>query len=102
MIRFNPQMIFISAGFDAHINDPLSSSELTNEDFQWATDIAVQAAYTINPIEVPPIVSSLEGGYNLKAIAESALLHVQSLANASNIVKEQANYSTTDLLNVRQ
>lgn len=81
MILFEPNLIIISAGFDAHHEDPLADCELVEEDFQWATDIIMKSCIRINPINPPPVVSILEGGYDLEAIASSASVHVRSLAN---------------------
>lgn len=75
--RFKPQMIFISAGFDAHARDPLAQFELVEEDYAWITDFIMKIAqqYTNGRI-----VSVLEGGYALPALASSAAVHIHSLA----------------------
>ena len=70
---FAPEMLFISAGFDAHAADPLAQLALTEEDFAWATEALREAA---GPV---PIVSTLEGGYNLGALAACAAAHVRAL-----------------------
>ena len=49
MILFAPDLVIISAGFDAHDEDPLANVELLDEDFQWATEVVMQACVTINP-----------------------------------------------------
>jgi acetoin utilization deacetylase AcuC-like enzyme len=73
---FNPEMLFISAGFDAHRDDPLAGLNLLEDDFAWATgqicDIADQCADG-------RLVSTLEGGYDLEALAASAAAHVKVL-----------------------
>jgi acetoin utilization deacetylase AcuC-like enzyme len=93
MILFKPELIIISAGFDAHDEDPLSSTELIEEDYEWATKIVVQASRKINESQPPPIISSLEGGYNLEHLASSAFAHVQVLATSNDIqVDEDADY----------
>lgn len=84
MILFKPNLILLSAGFDAHKNDPLSGTELLEEDFEWATSIVIEASRIINIDNPPPIVSSLEGGYDLHALAASASIHVTTLANSNN------------------
>jgi len=77
---FAPQMIFISAGFDAHASDPLAGLRLTTEDYAWVTDAACAVA---NRHAGGRIVSTLEGGYDLPALAASAAAHVERLmANA--------------------
>ena len=65
---FAPQMLFISAGFDAHVSDPLASLLLTEDDFAWVTRQIVElAAVTCDG----RIVSTLEGGYDPEALAGS-------------------------------
>ena len=74
---FRPQMIFISAGFDAHRDDDLGRLGLVEADYEWITrrlvDVAKRHAQG-------RIVSCLEGGYNLNALARSAAAHVRVLA----------------------
>jgi len=73
---FGPELLMISAGFDAHRNDPLAALQLTEADFAWATvKLANLAAETCGG----RIVSTLEGGYDLKALAESCAAHVKEL-----------------------
>ncbi len=74
---FKPQMIFISAGFDAHREDQLASLKLVEDDYAWVTQeiMKVAAAHAQNRI-----VSSLEGGYALHALGRSAAAHVRALA----------------------
>ena len=73
---FKPEFVFISAGFDAHIKDPLASMELTTEGFGRLTEIVVDMA---NHHTKGRIVSTLEGGYNLEALAASVREHVKVL-----------------------
>jgi acetoin utilization deacetylase AcuC-like enzyme len=80
MTLFKPDLVIISAGFDAHDEDPLSDIELLEPDFAWATKIVMEACVKINPQSPVPVISILEGGYNLDALAASALAHVQVLA----------------------
>lgn len=76
---FRPEMIFVSAGFDAHAADPLANLELTTEDFGWATEqLAAVAAKACGG----RMVSTLEGGYDLTALAESSAAHVRALMAA--------------------
>jgi acetoin utilization deacetylase AcuC-like enzyme len=78
--NFAPDVLLISAGFDAHRDDPLAQIELTDEDFAWATDKLMEMAETHAGGRV---VSTLEGGYNLQALARSTAAHVQVLMQAS-------------------
>ena len=75
--RFAPQLIFGSAGFDAHAGDPLAQWLLTVDDYRWITQRIVELA---EKHAAGRIVSSLEGGYALDALAASACAHVQTLA----------------------
>jgi acetoin utilization deacetylase AcuC-like enzyme len=73
---FAPDLILISAGFDAHARDPLAGQLLEAEDFAWAT----RAILTIARNRCGGrLVSSLEGGYDLEALGQSALAHVRAL-----------------------
>ncbi|HVK42438.1 MAG TPA: histone deacetylase family protein [Phenylobacterium sp.] len=76
---FRPDLIIISAGFDAHARDPIgdSSQSLEAEDFAWATRAIVDVAQAHSSGRV---VSSLEGGYDLEALGRSALAHVRALS----------------------
>lgn len=75
--QFKPQMVFVSAGFDAHAQDPLAELRLVREDYVWITefikDVAARHAQG-------RIVSTLEGGYDLPSLADSAAAHVKTLA----------------------
>ena len=74
---FRPQMIFISAGFDAHREDDLGQLGLVEADYEWITmrikDMAERHAKG-------RIVSCLEGGYNLSALARSVAAHLRVLS----------------------
>jgi len=74
--EFKPEIIFISAGFDAHIEDEMSQICLTESDYRWVTDelrvIAQEHAQG-------RIVSVLEGGYNLSALGRSVVAHINGL-----------------------
>ncbi|RMF18480.1 MAG: histone deacetylase family protein [Gammaproteobacteria bacterium] len=72
-----PQMIFISAGFDAHELDPLGDLRLRGEDYRWVTRLIMDVAKSTARGRV---LSILEGGYNLKALAEGVDQHLQVLA----------------------
>jgi acetoin utilization deacetylase AcuC-like enzyme len=77
---FRPDFILISAGFDAHREDPLANLELTEADFAWATDEILAVAKSSCQGRV---VSTLEGGYDLDALAASASAHVRALMAAA-------------------
>ena len=72
-----PDIIFVSAGFDAHIDDPLADLRLIEDDYRWVTQFIVALA---NQYAQGRIVSSLEGGYDLDALATSAAAHIGALA----------------------
>lgn len=76
LARFKPEMIIISAGFDAHADDPLAYLELVEDDYTWITRRIREVADTFAEGR---IVSALEGGYNLGALGRSAVAHVQAL-----------------------
>ncbi len=75
---FRPQAIFISAGFDAHRDDDMAALALVEDDYVWVTrqikDVAAQHAEG-------RIISCLEGGYNLGALARSVTMHIKALAD---------------------
>ena len=73
---FAPDLILISAGFDAHRRDPLAHQSLEAEDFAWATRAVLEVARSCCGGKV---VSSLEGGYDLEGLGRSAVAHVQAL-----------------------
>ncbi len=74
--QFKPEMIYISAGFDAHQDDPLAGMGLLNTDYAWMTDFIKNVA---KQHAQGRIVSLLEGGYHLPALADAVKSHVQSL-----------------------
>jgi len=73
---FEPELIMISAGFDGHSHDPLASLDLTEADFAWVTGKLGQLAERMCGAR---IVSVLEGGYDLRALANSCAAHVKEL-----------------------
>ena len=75
--RFKPQMIFVSAGFDAHREDDLGQLGLVETDYAWITERVLEVA---DRHAQGRVVSVLEGGYNLSALARSVAAHVRSLA----------------------
>lgn len=72
-----PQMIFISAGFDAHREDPIGQLRLVEDDYAWMTERIMQIA---KRYAQGRIVSCLEGGYNLSALGRSVAAHVRALS----------------------
>lgn len=76
--EFKPEMIFISAGFDAHYEDDMGNLKLLEKDYVWVTEqlkrLAEETAHG-------RIVSILEGGYSLSALARSVTAHLRSLAD---------------------
>lgn len=75
--KFKPQFVFISAGFDAHAADTLGELNLVREDYIWATQFIMDIAHRHADNRV---VSTLEGGYELHALADSAAAHIKTLA----------------------
>ena len=73
---FAPELVIISAGFDAHASDPLANLNWTEEDFAWVTTAICEVAEAHAGGRV---VSTLEGGYDLEALAASAAAHVMAL-----------------------
>jgi acetoin utilization deacetylase AcuC-like enzyme len=74
--EFAPQLILISAGFDAHAADDMSHLRLTTPDYGWITDVACAVAARHAQGR---IVSTLEGGYDLHSLAASAATHIERL-----------------------
>jgi len=74
--RIKPELILVSAGFDAHRADPLASLEFTESDFSWITQ---QLMDTADRYCDGRLVSTLEGGYNLDVLGRSAAAHVREL-----------------------
>lgn len=75
--EFKPEMILISAGFDAHYEDDLGGMKLSEKDFAWVTEQLRQIA---DEAAQGRIVSMLEGGYVLSALARSTAAHIKVLA----------------------
>ncbi len=76
---FMPDIVLISAGFDAHTDDPLASLNLVEDDYGWATAAMCRIA---EKHAKGRVVSALEGGYDLHALAVSAAAHVRALMAA--------------------
>ena len=78
---FRPQLILVSAGFDGHTADPLGDFLLTEDDFAWVTGLIVDTAERHSEGR---IVSVLEGGYDLDALARSVAAHLAVLGSRSS------------------
>jgi len=74
---FEPDLILVSAGFDAHQRDPLAQIELEDNDYRWITEEICELAKDYSQGRVASI---LEGGYDLEALASAGRAHVQALA----------------------
>jgi len=80
LARHRPDLILVSAGFDAHREDPLGQLELVEDDYRWVTELIVSEA---NTYAKGRVVSVLEGGYSLGALARSAATHIATLLNGT-------------------
>ena len=78
--RHAPDLIVVSAGFDAHRADPLANINLVEEDYAWVTRKLIDVARERCGGR---LVSLLEGGYDLTALSRSVAVHVQALLEAS-------------------
>lgn len=77
LLQFKPELIFFSAGFDAHADDPLGNLQLTQADYVWLTQ---QVANIARVCCEGKIISVLEGGYNLEVLAECVPAHIDAFA----------------------
>jgi acetoin utilization deacetylase AcuC-like enzyme len=77
--EFRPELVVISAGFDAHMRDPLANINLAEADFVWATQKIMDLA---DGCAGGRIISLLEGGYDLQALGNSVAAHVATLMHA--------------------
>jgi acetoin utilization deacetylase AcuC-like enzyme len=78
---FAPDFLLVSAGFDAHLKDPLAQLRLVEADFAWITERLLEAAAKHTGGK---LVSTLEGGYDLDALATSTAVHVETLMSAAS------------------
>jgi len=78
---FAPDFLLVSAGFDAHLKDPLAQLRLVEADFAWITERLLEAAAKRTGGK---LVSTLEGGYDLDALATSTAVHVETLMSAAS------------------
>ena len=76
VMEFEPDMLFVSAGFDAHVSDPLGDQQLTTDDFGWLTEhlMAIAERHCGGKM-----VSALEGGYDPAAVAQAGASHIAAL-----------------------
>ena len=79
LAEFKPELVIISAGFDAHMRDPLANINLAEADFVWATQKLMDVA---DSFAGGRVVSLLEGGYDLQALGNSVAAHVATLMHA--------------------
>jgi acetoin utilization deacetylase AcuC-like enzyme len=77
--KFKPDLLLVSAGFDAHRDDPLADIELVEDDYRWITEELVAIAKEFCKGR---LISTLEGGYNLEALTRSVAAHVEVLLQA--------------------
>jgi acetoin utilization deacetylase AcuC-like enzyme len=73
---FAPEFVIISAGFDAHMRDPLANLQFTEADFGWATRRIMEVA---DKTAGGRLISILEGGYDLEGLSQSVAAHVTAL-----------------------
>ena len=76
--KYNPDLIIISAGFDAHKNDPLAQVELSTECYGEMTQKLLEVAKDVCQGR---IISMLEGGYDYSSLGDSVQLHIETLVN---------------------
>jgi acetoin utilization deacetylase AcuC-like enzyme len=76
LAEFKPELVIISAGFDAHMRDPLANINLAEADFVWATQKIMDIA---DRYAGGRVVSLLEGGYDLQALGNSVAAHIATL-----------------------
>jgi len=73
---FQPDIVFVSAGFDAHARDPLASLRFEEADFEWAT---LRLREIAGEYASGRLISTLEGGYDLEALGNSVQAHAGAL-----------------------
>ncbi len=76
LTEFQPELIFISAGFDAHRDDEMSYINMTDADFRWVTEQIVALA---QDSASDRMISVLEGGYELRSLARCVEMHIRVL-----------------------
>lgn len=81
LINFAPDIVLISAGFDAHRDDPLADLEFVEADYVWATNRVLEVA---DKYAKGRVISMLEGGYDLRSLTLSVAAHVKALMAATS------------------
>ena len=81
LAEFQPELILVSAGFDAHADDPLAGLELCDDDYRW---LGVNIGEWAEDLCSGRVIAGLEGGYNLAALGRSAALFTQALDGGSS------------------
>ena len=76
LVTFQPDLLLVSAGFDAHMNDPLAGLNLQADDYAWVTKQLLEIA---DKFTNGRLISTLEGGYDLSALTSSVASHVEEL-----------------------
>ena len=89
LAAFKPELIIISAGFDAHRDDPLAEIHLDEDDNVWITREIMAIA---DSAAGGRLISSLEGGYDLAALGRSVAAHVATLMSGGGGTGSQADY----------
>ena len=79
LVAFQPDLLLVSAGFDAHMNDPLAGLNLQDSDYSWVTKQLLEIA---DKFTNGRLISTLEGGYDLSALTSSVASHVEELLQA--------------------
>ena len=79
LLTFQPDLLLVSAGFDAHMNDPLAGLNLQDRDYAWVTKQLLEIA---DKFANGRFISTLEGGYDLLALTSSVASHVEELLQA--------------------
>ena len=79
LIAFQPELLFVSAGFDGHALDPLAGLNLQDSDYGWVTTKLMEIA---DKSTNGRLISTLEGGYDLAALSSSVASHVEELVKA--------------------
>ena len=74
---FKPELLFISAGFDAHLEDDMASLKFVEDDYSWLTE---QLCDVAKESGCKGVISYLEGGYALSALGRSAVAHIKVLS----------------------
>lgn len=78
LTSFHPELIFISAGFDAHLEDDMGGLTLVEADYTWFTEQVIQLSKTC---DCKGVISMLEGGYDLSSLGRSVTEHIKALAH---------------------